>query len=347
VEQTRVNKRFLMRLFEHPASRDLFLQQCALSLLFFLIAIAASYWQHGFLIGGSRGIPLAGSPIDVPIWHLLLLGLGAGYLTALVGQATGIISLPYAMSVLHFSSMHISPTVQVETLINPIGALMGYRKQGQWNRDLAVWPSLGAVLGANLGPLLRVHYLADKRKFQAAVGTLFVFLGVYLYYGIRRRSTASGPPQQLKIITRERNRHYFVIQCWDREWRISVPGLFVTGFCTALAASAIGMGGGFLLVPLMTLLYHLPMHLLVAASIPFVLTQSAVSLFSYGVVIPSITGQYAAPEWAWGFFVGSTATLGSWCGAMSQRYFSERVLSQALGLAMTLVGIVYVVRYFF
>ena len=87
----------------------MFLLQILNSVLLALSGVLSSYAQHGFLIGGSRGIPLAGTGVHVQIWHLLLLGFGAGYVTALVGQATGIVTLPYSMTVLGFSNIHISP----------------------------------------------------------------------------------------------------------------------------------------------------------------------------------------------------------------------------------------------
>ena len=73
--------------------------------------VAVSFLQHGFLIGGARGVPLADPGCTTPLWHLLLLGFVAGYAMALVGGATGLVSLPYNMSVLNFSTLHVSPTV--------------------------------------------------------------------------------------------------------------------------------------------------------------------------------------------------------------------------------------------
>jgi len=354
-------------------SSSLFLDFCtqlSLALFFMILGVVGSYLQHGFLIGGRHGVPLAGSHVYVPIRRLLVLGLGAGYITALMGQATGIISLPYAISVLKFQSLHITPTVQVETLINPIGALIGYYRQGQRNWDLAMWPSLGAIFGSNLGPLVRTFWLADNQHFESVLGIVFIFLGTFLCSGVipfaragksrlevlrgkfdahaRAQRTSgrlpSGLPEGITITTVERGWGHIVVEFWGEQWKLSVLTMFGVGFATALVASTLGVGGGAILVPLMTQLYQLPMHLLVAASIPFVITQSAVSLLSYGLVVPHLTGHYASPEWAWGLFVGSAGIVGSWCGAHSQRYLPERILKPTLGLIMTGLGIAYIIR---
>src|SRR5262249_43318186 len=72
------------------------------------LGVVASYLQHGMLVGGDRPFPLAG--VSVAPWHLAWLGFSTGFVMALVGQGTGILSLPYAMSVLRFDNPHVSPT---------------------------------------------------------------------------------------------------------------------------------------------------------------------------------------------------------------------------------------------
>ncbi|HEX9419124.1 MAG TPA: hypothetical protein VGA81_08715, partial [Methylomirabilota bacterium] len=82
-----------------PAPRslrtELLCEQAPIITAVLITGVAASYLQHGFLVGGERPFPLAG--VAVPLWHLLWLGFWTGYTMALVGEATGIFSLPYAM----------------------------------------------------------------------------------------------------------------------------------------------------------------------------------------------------------------------------------------------------------
>ena len=99
---------------------ELLRQQVPIVVAVLGLGVAASYLQHGFLAGGDRPFPLAG--VRVPLWHLLWLGFWTGYTMALVGEATGIFSLPYAMSILRFDNVHVSPTNLVITVINPLGA---------------------------------------------------------------------------------------------------------------------------------------------------------------------------------------------------------------------------------
>jgi hypothetical protein len=334
------------------------------------LGVAASYLQHGFLVGGERPFPLAG--IAAPLWHLLWLGFWTGYTMALVGEATGIFSLPYVMSILRFDNVHVSPTNLVITVINPLGALLGFRRAGQWNLDFALWPCLGSLIGSQVGPFIRVTYLADPVPFKAVVGLALFWLGCHLVWEItpwylrkrdaQRRFTEAfkararahaaagrlptGLPEGARVVTLERSRRRLRIAFLDQQWTLSVPALFGLGAGVGLIASTLGVGGGFLMTPLLVTLFKLPMYVIVAATIPFVMLQSMVGLFSYMVVVPVLTGRYDPPEWAFGLFVAAPAVFGAWLAAKTQRFVPESYLKLVAGVITGLGGLLYLVNYF-
>jgi hypothetical protein len=108
--------------------QELLRQQIPIIATLLAAGFVSAYLQHGYLPGGDRPFPLAG--VRVPIWHLIWMGMWTGYITALVGQAAGIFALPYSTSVLQFDNPHVTPTMLVLTLFNPIGALLGFRRGG-------------------------------------------------------------------------------------------------------------------------------------------------------------------------------------------------------------------------
>jgi uncharacterized membrane protein YfcA len=354
----------------HPLRAELLGQQVPIVLAVLGLGVVASYLQHGFLPGGDEAFPLAG--VRVPLWHLLWLGFWTGYTMALVGEATGIFSLPYAMSILRFDNIHVSPTNLVITVINPLGALLGFRRAGQWNLDFALWPCLGSLLGSQVGPFLRVAYLSDPVPFKALVGLALTWLGAHLVWEItpwylRRREAQrrfgerfrarareeaaagrlpSGIPEGASIRTLERSWTRLRIGFLDQEWTLSVPVLFGLGLGVGVVASTFGVGGGFMMTPLLVTLFKLPMYVIVAATIPFVMVQSLVGLFSYTVVVPALTGHYDPPEWGFAFFVAAPAVLGAWLAAKTQRYVPESTLKLVAGLITGLGGLLYVLNYF-
>jgi hypothetical protein len=349
---------------------ELLTQQAPIVLAVFGLGVAASYLQHGTLVGAGTGFPLAG--ISVPLWHLAWLGFWTGYTMALVGEATGIFSLPYAMSILRFDNIHVSPTNLVITVINPLGALLGFRRAGQWNLDFALWPCLGSLLGSQVGPFIRVRYLSDPLPFKALVGVALFWLGAYLVWSItpwylrgretqrlfterfraRAREQAaagklpSGIPEGASIRTLERSWRRLRIGFLDQEWTLSVPMLLALGAGVGVIASTLGVGGGFLMTPLLVTAFKMPMYVIVAATIPFVMVQSVVGLFSYMVVVPALTGRYDPPEWAFGFFVAAPAVFGAWLAAKTQRFVPESYLKLVAGVITGLGGLLYILNYF-
>ena len=357
-----------------PAPRslrtELLREQAPIITAVLIMGVAASYLQHGFLVGGERPFPLAG--VAVPLWHLLWLGFWTGYTMALVGEATGIFSLPYAMSILRFDNVHVSPTNLVITVINPLGALLGFRRAGQWNLDFALWPCLGALIGSQAGPFIRVKYLSDPVPFKALVGLALFWLGTHLVWEItpwylkkrdaqrlflerfrtRAREAAlagrlpSGIPEGARIETLERSWRRLRIGFLDQQWTLSVPVLFVLGLGVGVVASTFGVGGGFLMTPLLVTLFKLPMYVIVAATIPFVMLQSIVGLFSYMVVVPALTGHYEPPEWAFGLLAAAPAVFGAWLAAKTQRFVPEAYLKLVAGMITGLGGLLYLINYF-
>lgn len=345
-----------------PAAREFFRRVLPLTLGVWTLGVAASFWQHGFLIGDGRGVPLAGPDFQVALWHLLLLGFVGGYAMALVGGATGLVSLPYDMSVLGFTTIHVSPTVQLETFLNPLGALLGFRRNGQWNGDFALPLCAGAVIGGLAGPFVRVHWLSDPVPFKGVVGVALLFVAFQMFYRIFNRrlppalatvsagnrsvSPADSARSPMIIHTMAKSWSRLEVGYGDEQCKMSVPGLAALGCGVGVISTTLGVGGGFLLVPILAEFHRLPMRVIVAGSIPYVIVLSAVGLFSFNVSVPLLTGHRVSPEWAWGFFTGGAAILGSWYATHSQRHIPEGILRAVLGASVGVVGLLYVLGYF-
>ena len=335
-----------------------------------VLGIVAAFVQHGFLPGGDAEFPLAG--VRVPLWHLFWMGFWTGYTMALVGEAAGIFALPYSMSVLQFSGLHVTPTIQLVTLLNPLGALFGYRRNRQWHPGFALWACLGGVAGGLVGPFLRLELLSDAEPFRLAVGVALAVAGIHLCTaawrgfstrrrpeGIERKFAAqaaarkaaglspAGIPTGVGIETVARARGKLTIGYWGESWTVDLRFLFVTGFLVGTVSAALGVGGGFLLVPILSICYGLPMYVLVAATIPYVIVLSAISLLTYAAIVPAVTGLLIPPEWTWGLLVAAGGVLGSWCAAKTQRYVPEHFLKLMLGGVTGLAGALYVVSFFY
>ena len=174
--------------------REFVVEQLPLIAAVLVLAFVIADVQGGFRPGGEIAFPLA--ELRIPIWHLIWMGFWTGYTMALVGEAAGIFALPYTMSILQFANLHVTPTMQLITFLNPFGALFGFRRSRQWNLDLALWVCLGGGVGGLSGPFLRITVLSEVRPFTLAVGLTLVFAGGHLCIaavdGFRRRTSGSG-----------------------------------------------------------------------------------------------------------------------------------------------------------
>jgi hypothetical protein len=86
-----------------------------------LVAVILAAWISA---GGRRRISAFRGGVKVPIWHLVWMGFWTGYTMGVVGEAAGIFALPYQISILQFGNAHVTPTTQLLTLLNPLGALL-------------------------------------------------------------------------------------------------------------------------------------------------------------------------------------------------------------------------------
>lgn len=341
-----------------PLLRELICEQAPLVLGTLLAALLVCYFQYGFVPGAARPFPVAG--VGASALHLVAMGFVTGYAMAVVGQASGTFTLAYCASVLGFNGVGLSPTTLVVTFLNPFGALMGFWRARQWNLDMAIWLCIGAVLGAPLGPLARVYGLSDPVPFKALIGVALVITAVqlcievspwYLRRAARQRAfktkfDRSGLPPDFRIATLERSLKRVRIGYWGQEATLGTPAMVLIGFVVGVAGSTLGIGGGFLLVPILVIAYGLPLYVVVAASIPYVIVLSLAGLFGYLVALPWLTGASIVPDWGFALFVAAGAIAGSWLAAKTQRFIPEVYLKPMLGALTGVIGALYLVNYF-
>jgi len=354
----------------HPLVREFIREQAPIIMGVFGLALLAGYLQTGTLPGADTPFPVAG--VRVPIWHLLWMGFWTGYTMGLVGEASGIFSLPYSMSILQFTGVAVSPTSLITTFLNPFGALLGYRREKQWNLDFALWLCVGAFIGSPIGSFIRLYWLRDPAPFKMLIGCALIVMAVhlciqitpwYLARTVRQRlftekfdrlkeerrqagQVPTGLPDDFSIVTVRKSLKSITLSYWGEEQTFSVPLMCLIGFVVGIVAAAMGVGGGFMLVPIMATIYGVPMYVLVAATIPFVIVLSITGLISYVFTIPMLTGVSAAPDWSFGLFVASGAILGAWVASKTQKFIPEKFLKPMLGVITGVVGILYIIQYF-
>jgi uncharacterized protein len=330
-------------------AREFLFQQAPFIVGALIMGYVAAHLQHAFVPNGDEAYPLA--QVRVPVWHVIWMGAWTGYTMALVGQAAGIFALPYTTSILQFSNAHVTPSTLLLTLLNPIGALLGFRRTGQWNLRFAGWLCAGGIVGGLIGPFFRASLLADAGTFRFTLGLALAFVGAQLChkafggFAARGKAPGSGPVARIETLSTAAGR--LTIGYRGQRWTLDQRVLFAVGAAVGVISSALGFGGAFLIVPFLVVFYKLPMYVVPAATIPYAVALSAAGLFTYCVVLPLAGKAPIAPEWAWGFFAAAGGIFGAWVAAKTQLYVPEHFLNAMLGAVTGAVGVLYVLGFFF
>jgi uncharacterized membrane protein YfcA len=333
---------------------EFLVQQLPMIAIVLALGFAAAYLEYGYIPNGDRPFPLAG--VRVTVWHLISMGLWTGYTMALVGQAAGLFALPYSTSVLQFDNPHVSPTMLVLTFISPVGALLGFRRSGQWNLDFALAVCLGGVIGGLVGPFFRATVLANADVFRLTLGIALGLFGLQLcwkaihdYSRFGKQLGADfvqaegrgGKSSKFRIVTTKLDFFVTGIRFGAHERNISNIQLFLIGAVVGAFSGALGVGGGFLLVPIFAMMYRLPLYVMVAATIPYTIVLSTAGIVSFTFILPLMGTPAIAPEWSWGLFTAAGGLLGSWLASKTQLYIPEHLLNWFLGGLTALIGTLY------
>lgn len=289
----------------------------------------------------------------MPVWLPLLWGVLVGLVFSTVGAAGGILASVGLISVMGIQDPNlVKPMAQALTLATPLIAVPGYYRQGRVVFSLALIFGAGGILGALIGSTLSATYLTDIDLFKSIFGVLTLgialqvlsrVLGHKRKVGTRSERAAAvfeelvhagGSTRAIGVRHRLRSlrRIHFVFAGEQFDYAPWAP--FLTGAGIAVISSALGVGGGFLLVPFMVLLLGLPMFLVAGTAALAIAVSSVTSIGNYirlGVEldVPLLLLLLA----------GTVA--GAWIGPRISGHLRERWLQATLGLVLLLIGIRY------
>ena len=232
-----------------------------------------------------------------------------------------------------------------------------YATLGRIVLPLGVALGIGSLAGSILTPML-TQGKVDFRSYVGYFGIFVLALGCYLFYettpGARaKKRTAAAAAKafeesaknhdtsaqgRVKLVSLSLSRVVFTFCGVEFSFNTFLPVL--GGFVIAAAASFLGVGGGFLLVPFLTSISQLPMYLAAGTSAFAVLVGmvTSISTFMFGG---------AAVYWPLVGLELVGIVIGSWIGPVTAKYFSDIWLKRLFILLAFYVGIDYILRGFF
>jgi uncharacterized membrane protein YfcA len=310
------------------------------------------------LTAGRRGSVLYFEIADVavPLWQLLGWGVLVGFVFSTVGAAGGILASVGLISVFGIGNPNlVKPMAQAMTLITPLIAVPLYMRQCRVVFRLSFLLGAGGVLGALLGSSLSVSLLSDMGVFRPVFAVLVFFIAAQLAWQIfhagrtsseltrtmraaeafERQVRRGGELCDMGVECRQFTLRRVVFGFGDEVFEFSPWLPFATGMGIAVLSSALGVGGGFLLVPFMSIVMRLPMHVIAGTSALAIAMHSVTSIANYlrlGVELDlPMLGILLA-----GVVAGSAV------GPVLSKFIPENGLRGFLALVLLLIGLRYI-----
>ncbi len=231
-----------------------------------------------------------------------------------------------------------------------------YASLGRIVLPLGISLGVGSLFGSWLVPTL-THGKISFKEYQGYFGIFVLVLGCYLLYETTKWAQAkkkkaaeaakafeaaskceTGPQStRVKIVSASLSRVVFTFCGVEFSFSTFLP--VVGGFVIAAAASFLGVGGGFLLVPFLTSISQLPMYLAAGTSAFAVLV---------GMVTSISTFMFSGTPVYWhliGLELGGIL-VGSWVGPITAKYLHDAWLKRIFIVLAFYVGFDFILKGF-
>ncbi|MGE8205379.1 sulfite exporter TauE/SafE family protein [Heyndrickxia sp. NPDC080065] len=262
---------------------------------------------------------------------LLAVGIIAGGYGTIVGAGGGFIFVPALLLLFHMDPSLAAGSGIVIVLINSLSSVIGYAKQKRINYHTGLTLSLGALPGSMLGVWLLQIY--SSSYFYVVFATLLVALGVFLFASnshlviLKRkkdhRLSREGRSDEVHAVST-------VTSPTEEKSRLPMKWIIPLGFLMGVLSGYLGIGGGWLLVPILIYVFKVSTHIATATSI-FSLTLYS----SVGVISQMF---YSSIDWMTVLWGGLGVIIGSQIGVLLSKKIPGKVILQMLSILLIVIG---------
>jgi len=242
----------------------------------------------------------------------LTLSMVIGLLLGLLGGGGSILTVPMLVYVLHIEPKNAIVTSFVVVGISSLMALIPHARRGSVCWKSGVLFGLTGMVGAFGGGRLAEHFSGDV--LMTLFGGICLLTGIFMMRNRKPKATQSLVSEPLKVCP------------------LRVPYLRVLfdGFFVGALTGMVGVGGGFLIVPALTLLVGFPIKGAVGTSLLVIAMNAVAGLMGYSQHVNldlELTG-----------IVTSGSIVGSAIGALLSAYVKPALLRRVFGLMVVLIA---------
>ncbi|GAA4774192.1 sulfite exporter TauE/SafE family protein [Stakelama sediminis] len=272
-------------------------------------------------------LPVANLSVNALV--IVLLGGGVGLISGMFGVGGGFLTTPLLIV------YGIPPTVAAASAASQVtgasvsGVFAHFRRNGvdvKMGLTLAGGGFFGSLVGAQI-----FHLLQKTGQIDTVIGLLYVILlgsigGMMATESIRAiRNTRSGQATRAR-----KRRHHPLIASLPFRTRYYASGLYIsplapalTGFFIAILTTLLGIGGGFMMIPIMLYIFGMQTRVVVGTSLFNTLFISATATMAHSLTTHAVDIVLAA-----------LLLLGSVTGAQIGVRFAQSIKPEYLRLAL-------------
>jgi len=276
--------------------------------------------------------------LDMPIQYLWLLPLGLviGAFGTLIGAGGGFILVPVLLLVYPQEKTELITTISLAVVFfNALSGSAAYARMKRIDYKSGAIFAVATVPGAILGAISTAYL--RRGVFDLIFGILMIVAGIYLWFS--HKEEPSMTPQHDASVASNSRRLFWIKRDlvdddgvrYHYEFNPSV-GIVLSVF-VGFVSSLLGVGGGFIHVPILVRLLNFPVHIATATS-HFVLAIMALT----GTLVHVAQGVFVQGVRRT-ILLSIGVVVGAQFGAMLSNRVGGKLIIRGLAVALAFVGL--------
>ena len=270
---------------------------------------------------------------DLIIILYALAGIGVGFIAALLGLGGGFIMVPLLNLVFGVPIRQSIGTSLFTIVFTSSSSSVEYVRKRITDLKLGAmmipFTIIGAVIGANLSVLIPDDIL------KAIFGVVLIIASVRMFLKKNNKDKQGLQSDKAEDVSVSKflcvNRICTDLDGTQFEYTVSIPLIALFGFCAGLASGLLGIGGGIIQVPVLNLIFGVPIHVAIATSLFIIIFTSIFGMTTHlllGNVLLSV-----------GILLAIGTVIGGQIGARTAQRIDRGKLRKIFAILMALTGI--------
>ena len=279
-------------------------------------------------------VHLAVSGVDVSILYLIGLGLGVGLLSGLLGVGGGWLITP-ALNILGIPMTYAVGTGLAQMMGTSFTGLMKHRKHGNTDLTLGMIIGFPMIIGVQLGKYILL-YLEQLGNAGLVTRAMYFVLLMYMAISIFRRLYFQKETAEEKAI-RKTNiflRPFFAgpkLKLKHEDLETYWLFLVSIGIVAGVFSGIMGVGGGFLLMPVMAYVIGVPPLIAIATSLVCVFIASVSGTITFALS--------ERVDWMAAGLVFSGSFVGTLVGVATTKYIDAQKLQVLFAVLIVIAAV--------